>query len=338
MVLFERTATLTRNNVGALNNWGAYLLDEGRAREAIGKFQMALRIRPDPMPWLNIGWCYFSLNDYPRALAAMSQAISMQPRSKEMEGLLRHLNDYIAKNPRAPDARKMLAMIAFAQRNYPEAVAQLQLVIDLIPEDVEARIDQAAYLAVSGKDAEAIAVLQVAVTRSPTNALALSNLAALLAKVGRLPEALSSHQAAITADPKNADSRHNYALFLARSGKVIEARQEFETVLSQAPGHLPALRQLAWLLATSVECRDGPRAVALANAFSPDPRKRKAMHFDLMAAALAAAGDFKAAIILAEEGLRRAQDERQFALAVAIRNRLKHYEAGKPFTEQPGQP
>jgi protein O-mannosyl-transferase len=333
-VLFEHTARHTQQNASALVNWGAHLLGaEKRAAEALNVFELALRIRPDPLAWRNISQCYFDLQKYDLAHAAMAQAVAMQPSSRQMDELEEVLQDDLRKRPLANDARKLLAMIYMARKNYASAIAQLQTVIDLAPEEVNARIDQAAFMAVAGKEAEAISVLQTAIKLAPTNALAQSNLAALLAKAGRAEEAQRHHEAALKADPRNMDSRYNYALFLLRGGKLEAAKGEFEAILAKLPSHLPAMQQLAWMLATRSEFRDGPRARALAEKFMDRSTRWPSGHYDLMAAAAAADGDFSNARLFADKALQLAIEERRFVLANAIRERLRHYQANQPYSE-----
>ena len=333
VTVFTRAVSVTENNASALNNLGAQHFVHGHPREAIWHLQRSLRVHPAQLPWINLSWSYSTLEDHQRSLSAMGQAIAMDPRSRAMDELKAAMHARLKQQPNSPEVRKVLAMLDAARKDYASAVAHLQAVIDASTVDMDARIDQAAYLAVSGKEAEAIANLEKTVVLAPTNALAQSNLAALLAKHDRFDEARKHHQAAIAADPENLDSRHNYALFLARSGRALEARQEFESVLSSAPGHLPATQQLAWLLASREECRDGARAVALAQRFAQASRNRTAIHFDLMAAASAAAGDFKTAIEFGAEAIQQARSEKRIALEAAARTRQNLYLAGKPYTE-----
>ena len=333
ITLFARAVSVTEGNSSALNNLGAENFVIGEYRAALWYLRRGLQIRNQQLPWINLSWSYSKLGNYAHSLSAMSQAIAMDPRSKEMDEMKTTMLARLKQQPNSPEVLKTLAMLDAARKDYASAGAHLQTVIDAQPGDMDARIDQAAYLAVSGKELEAIAILEKTVTLAPTNALAQSNLAALLAKHNRFEEAHRHHQAAIAADPQNLDSRHNYALFLGRSGRVLEARKEFESVLAAAPGHLPATLQLAWLLASREECRDGARAIALATDFAQASRNRTAIHFDLMAAAAAAAGDFKTAIEFGSEAIQQARSEKRIALEAAARARQSLYLAGKPYTE-----
>ncbi|MBM3870451.1 MAG: tetratricopeptide repeat protein [Verrucomicrobia bacterium] len=333
-VLFEHAARHTQNNDVALLNWGAHLLGaEKRPIEALAAFQLAFRAKPDPMTWINIGLCYSELKQHPRALAAMAQAIAMGPNTREMNELEVALQNDLRARPGAHDSRKVLAMLYMARKDYAAAHAQLQTVIDSVPDDLDARVNQAAYLAVSGNERQAIVALEAAVKLAPTNSIAHSNLGALLAKAGRSDEALRHHEAAVRADPTNWDSRYNFALFLLRTGKSKAAKEEFETILQKTSLHLPAMQQLAWLLATQSEFRDGPRARALAETFMDRSTRWPSGHYDLMAAASAADGDFPNARLFAEKALQLAAEERRFVFANAVRQRLRLYQANQPYSE-----
>jgi len=332
--LFEHAARHTQKNFVALLNWGAHLLvAEKRPIDALATFKMAYLAKPDPLVWMNMSLCYFEMKQYPRAHAAMAQAIAMGPNTKELNELEKALKDNLRARPNAHDSRKLLATLYVARKDYAAAHALLQTVIDLVPDDLDARINQAAYLAVSGNEPQAIVALEAAVGLAPTNSLAHSNLGALLAKAGRSDEALRHHEAAVRADPTNWDSRYNFALFLLRTGKTKAAKEEFETILQRTSSHLPTIQQLAWILATRSEFRDGPRARALAKIFMERSTRCPAGNYDLMAAASAADGDFPNARLFAEKALKLAAEERRFVFANTVRQRLRVYEANQPYSE-----
>ena len=168
---------------------------------------------------------------------------------------------------------------------------------------------------------------------APTNAVAHSNLGGLLTKLGRHDEAIIHYKTAIELEPHNPDSRHNYALLLARTHRHTEARTEFEEVLRRKSTHMPAVQQLAWLLATSPECPDASKALylakqALSARVTPDT-------LDVAAAAAAANGDYASAVRLAQQALQMIRTEQHSAKEDEIRARLQLYLGRQKYT-QPG--
>jgi protein O-mannosyl-transferase len=331
--IFEHTALHTVNNVSALNNWASDLITQKRPLEAAAILQLALRARLEQMPWMNLSTAYFLLGRNDRGYAAMMEAISMNPRSKEMDGLLQQIQSSIANGKDSIHNHRQAAAILMARRDYENALKHMREVAQSLPTDADVKIDLATYLAVAGHVQEARGELEKALLLSPSNPIAHSNLAALLARAG-LNEAAKHHfTAAINADPENLDSKHNFALFLLRTGQIDQARDQFEAVLAKNSTHLPAAQQLAWLLASRPELRDGVRAMALARQVLDRTSNPAAAHHDLMGAAAAAAGRFEDAALHATEAVRLAQQERNASLASAARSRLLLYLKKEVYVE-----
>ena len=124
---------------------------------------------------------------------------------------------------------------------------------------------------------------------------------------------------------------------LARHGKVSEAVIEFHTTLRLRPDLPPALATLAWILATSgnASVRNAAEAVSLAERLRAVTGADNAEVLDVLAAAYAEAGRFNDAIEAAHKAADLAQASGQKALTAQIRERLKWYQAGRPYREGP---
>ncbi len=342
ITVFTRSIQVTENNRTALNNLGAALQSRGRSQEALTHFQESLRIHYGQQPLLNLAWTHAALGNEALALAYVTRAFALDPHGKiSREAYEMALQDAQAA-PTVPLHRKFLGIAQAARGNYAEAAEHLGEAARLAPRDSNARVDQAAYLAMAGRDSQATQVLREAVALAPTNALAQANLGGLLAKQGRGEEALAHYQLALASDPQNPNTRHNQALLLARLGRVAEARREFEHVLRLQARHWPAQQQLAWLLATREDVRDGAAAVSHAQSALALAGKRPPMLLDVLAAAHAAQGNFPLAIQVAQEALTLLQTGKQPQpeLEAAIRTRLQTYQSQRPHTIAPpaGQP
>jgi spermidine synthase len=105
------------------------------------------------------------------------------------------------------------------------------------------------------------------------------------------------------------------------------------------PDNQAALRQAAWVLATSPEAsvRNGGEAVKLAERAAGLPGGGDPAVLDVLAAAYAEAGRFAQAAQAARKAMTIAAEQGKQPLAEAIKGRLGLYESGAPFRDAPSQ-
>jgi Flp pilus assembly protein TadD len=334
ITVFSRAARLTEPNPTAYNNWGVALRLRTRFEESIPVLEEALRQGAGQAALFNIALSHGQTANEAMGLSYMTRAFGKAPRSRTAREVYDSIQRDAHEEPTVPLHRKYLAIGQAARTNFIEAAEHLAAAALLAPTDINIRVDQAAYLAAAGRDTNAIQVLRDAVALAPTNALAQANLGALLAKRGHSEEALSHYTLALALDAENPHTRHNYALLLSRAGRAIEAKQEFEQVLRINSRYWPTMQQLAWLLATRDQCRDGAAAERhIGNAMKIVGKTQPAL-VDVLAAAQAAQGKYDLAIHNAEEALRLIQSGKHYQpeLAEAIRARIGEYQSMRPHT------
>src|SRR5205085_8477977 len=85
-------------------------------------------------------------------------------------------------------------------------------------------------------------------------------------EAGRMDQAIESLQEAIRLNPMFSDAEFQLAAALASKGKAKEAIQHYSRVLELNSDSIPALNNLAWILATQPDAslRNGTEAVRLA--------------------------------------------------------------------------
>jgi tetratricopeptide (TPR) repeat protein len=105
------------------------------------------------------------------------------------------------------------------------------------------------------------------------------------------------------------------------------AKQQFTAALQRNPNSLPAINNLAWLLATCPEdgVRDGARAVELATQAVRATGARHAEPLDTLAASLAEAGRYEEAERTAARAAELARGASQFNLAGQIQQRRQRF-------------
>lgn len=115
------------------------------------------------------------------------------------------------------------AVAHYESGRFAEAAAQLEGLLQDVPESFEVHELLGLVYSAQSQDARANEHLQKAVRLKPASAAARTNLAANLARMGKLEPAAAEFRKAIKLEPRNFDANHNLGELYARSGKVAEA-------------------------------------------------------------------------------------------------------------------
>jgi Flp pilus assembly protein TadD len=200
-------------------------------------------------------------------------------------------------------------------------------------------------LASQGRIAEAMTQFTAALRINPDNSKAHNNLGTALAEQGRIAEAMTQFTAALRINPDNSEAHNNLGTALAEQGRIAEAIAQFREALRLKPDFSPALHKLAWILATgrNANFRNAGEAVQLAERLCAITGFQDAEDLDAVAAAYAEAGRFNDAVQAAQKALELAVAAGQeklapnahSGLAQQFQERLKLYQAGRPFHEGP---
>ena len=141
----------------------------------------------------------------------------------------------IAADPGFADAHVLLGVVSFSLGKSDVAIAEFNKALELDPNNLMARTNMVAPLAVSGRSDEAEATLNSAKEMYPKrgmNPAALaglySNLAGVFATQNRFDKAERSLRQVIEFAPDRTDARTNLALSLYFQNKLAEARAEVE--------------------------------------------------------------------------------------------------------------
>jgi hypothetical protein len=129
------------------------------------------------------------------------------------------------------------------------------------------------------------------------------------------------------------------AAWLAERGDVRAAITHYRRALQASPQLVPALNNLAWLLATSLDDanRNGVEAVELAERACGLTQFQAPIMVGTLAAAYAEAGRFPEAIETAERAAAVAQVAGEAGVAQRNQQLLKLYRAGRPCRDGPAQ-
>jgi tetratricopeptide (TPR) repeat protein len=221
-----------------------------------------------------------------------------------------------------------------------EAIGHFEKALEAYPESADLHVNLGRALAMKDRLDDAMAEFQKAARLDPRSAEACNNIGRILASKGQLEEAIPYFQQAVAIDPDFAEA-HQFlgaALYYAR-GRAREALAQWREALRVEPDYLPALNEVAHLLAASSDAsvRNGAEAVRLAERAAELSGGREAVYLDTLAAAYAEAGRFEDAVATARRGLEIATRQDQSQLRDGLAARMRLYEARKPYRDSPRQ-
>lgn len=247
----------------------------------------------------------------------------------------------IARDPTSMALRDSAAMLYLELGNPAKAVEHFAAAAAQQPGRAAAHFNLGTALSLVGRFDDAVAALTRALALNPNYGQAHNNLGSLLRQRGDVSGARAHFRDAVRADAGNAEAHRNLAALSRDEGDAPAAIAHLRAALRARPEWVPALSDLAWLLATGpgpvgpsgVEgAPRGPEeAVRLAERASELTGAREPAVLDVLAAAYAAAGDFPRAIATAEAALTYAPPG---VGAAAIRARLDLYRRGRTFSER----
>ncbi|AMV25651.1 tetratricopeptide repeat protein [Gemmata sp. SH-PL17] len=133
-------------------------------------------------------------------------------------------------DPDLLEARLRLATLFVNRRNGEDAIEQLVVLRERLPDNAQVHILWAKALSLQGRTAEARVALDDCLLRHPDNSDALLERGARALAEGDEQAAVDYLGRAIKNDPGNVAARHQYALALARNRQQAEAKREYETI------------------------------------------------------------------------------------------------------------
>ena len=323
---------------------------KGQYDAAIAEWGKAMEISPDdPKAHNNLGVALVRKGDLDAAMAQFRKAIAIRPEYAEAHynlggALVREgkVDEAIAQyrqtleiNPQYAEARDRLGGALARKGMVAEAIAQFRQALEIDSRYAEAHNDLGAALLQTARSAEAMAHFQKALEVDPKYAKAHNNLAVALVRSGRTDEAIGHFQSAIDAAPGYPEANYSLGVIRYSQGKIAEALAHWRAALDANPDYLPALNQMAWVLATCPDAsiRNGGEAVKLAERLIRQTGAAEPEGLNTLAAAYAEIGRFREAAGTARRALGLAAQQGKPALAEALKGRIALYESNAPYHE-----
>jgi tetratricopeptide (TPR) repeat protein len=236
---------------------------------------------------------------------------------------------WIQAEPRSPALHDDVGVLYLRLNRADDAVRHFRISVELQPDLAAAHFNLGTALTVAERLDEATTEYQRALELKPDYARAHNNLGGILLHSGRLEDAIGHFEKAIRIDPENAEAHRNLGAARQLQGRMADAITQYKrAVLLSANNWLPALTDLAWLLACADDdaLRDPSLALRLAERAVALSDRRDAAALDVLGAGYAASAEFGKALEAAEAALALAP-----ANASAIRERRDLYTRSRPY-------
>ncbi|MGZ5545533.1 MAG: tetratricopeptide repeat protein, partial [Limisphaerales bacterium] len=188
-------------------------------------------------------------------------------------------------------------------------------------------------LMTQGHTAEAEEKFRQVLKINPNDPQALCTLGTIAVSTGKINEGLELMRKAVDARPASAEYRYELAHALVIADRLPEALDQYRTVLHYDPHYLPALKDLAWLLATCprAEIRNGPEAVTLAERACQITHNNDPQCLNVLDVAYAEAARFPDAISIADRERQLYLQSGNTNAAAMAEQRIALYRQNKPF-------
>ena len=272
----------------------------------------------NPECWMahtNIGLVLFQKGQIDDAIAHYRSALQMQP-------------DWW-------DAEYNLGTALTAKGEVDEAIVHCEKAVSMRPTDPDAQVSLGNLLLQKGRIDDAIAHYQKAITVRPDYFLALYGLGHALLEKGELDSAIQVCRSALFLRPLDSDCHTTLAIALEEKGNPAEAIQHYQKALELSPRSIPALTNLAWLLATSRDAslRNGSKALELAKQADRLVTGTNSLVLRTLAAAYAENGEFASAIRTASSAMQLARIHGEDSLVRNLDQEIALYQLGMPYRE-----
>jgi tetratricopeptide (TPR) repeat protein len=231
--------------------------------------------------------------------------------------------------------RDDLALILVESGDLAGALKEFKQTLALRPESAAASFNVGFALLAAGQPGDARRFFEQALKADATYARAHDGLGRALQATGDLAGAIGHYREAVRLSPVDATMLLNAGVALGLAAERAESIAYLRRASAARPDWPNAQAALAWVLAVPAEATAAERleAVGLADRAVAGTNQSNAAFLDILATALAAAGEFDRAIATARMALERSAAGRDESQTAAIRERLRIFEQRRAYAE-----
>jgi tetratricopeptide (TPR) repeat protein len=330
------------------NGLGNALSQKGEVAEAIVEYRKLLDLHPNaPEARINLGNALSQQGELVEAIAQYRIAQDLEPNSAEVHNNLGNalsqkgeVVEAIAQYRKALEirpgfaaARNGLGSALMRQGEDVEGIAQFRKALDLQPDFSPARNNLRLALFRKGDFDGAMDCLEKIAGTSPAPAERWLNLGKEFFKEGHLIESIACYRQAAAISPRLGGAWAELGTACFQNRQYKEAVESWQKALEIDAAQPQIQNSLAWVMATATDAslRDGAKAVALAEQANNLTGGGNPAILCTLAAAYAEAGRYDAAVATAGKALAQAEAQSNNALAGALQEEIRLYEAGRPM-------
>lgn len=170
-------------------------------------------------------------------------------RSTAMDEARDHWLAAIAADPQAIMPRRSLAQYYALRSDYSEAIAQMETLLELAPNDKTMRLNLGAMYLRVHRHEDALRQADWLLDRAIDDPGVHAFRAEILAAIGRTAEAAEQAQRAVALDPDNTWTRLGYGLILFQCGQFPQSEEQLREAIRLDPNNAMAMQRLCILLA-----------------------------------------------------------------------------------------
>jgi tetratricopeptide (TPR) repeat protein len=214
---------------------------------ATDSFRQVIAITPDdPVANYNLGLCYYTNEQYERAIPALRIAIKNKPDFADAYLYLGNSLDNLGKSdlalaaynkvlelePTNPRVYEEIGVFHEKQKDWAAAAKAYQRSADLDPANFQSQRSLARAYYNAGMFAEAISAYTSAIAATPTDATNKLYLAYSYAKTRQFPLAIAMFNEVIAMRPEDAYAINGLGGAYVSQGNVVMARKQYATLLA----------------------------------------------------------------------------------------------------------
>jgi len=256
----ERAIILDPNNDNSYVNQAEVLNVAGRPEEALRAVEQAMRLNPryPPLYLYELAWAYSATGRYTEAIATLQELISRNPNfmahfhlaisyllqwhsqqspaGQTLAPAMEAAQQALTLNDSLPINHIVLGCVYLFQRQYDQALVEMERVVTLGPNEAGNYAALAATLSLVGRMEEALETAAQALRLKPgTPDIHLADVGTVYALAGRHEEARAFLQRYLSRFPNNLPVHLTLAAVYSELGQTAEARAEVAEVLRLNP-------------------------------------------------------------------------------------------------------